>query len=313
MEDINVIKKYLENAKTLETHIYTQKRIINKLLDNINNLKTSETIFSKPWKPESQNTLKTIIRPFIISFLVSAIIPAILVAGWIVYILISPMLTTEEAIIRNISLSILFALVCAIIYTTKIVLRNDNIYRDNMKIYKNNLNNYHKSVENEKKRLIEVDKEKKYLLLQLDELNSTFDNTKNTLKEFYNSNMLIYPKYQNMLAVTQILEYLQSERCYTLKGPDGAYNLYETELRMNKIIGNLGHILDNLQEIKYTQYMIYEEICRGNEIAEQILNEIGSSNGMIQQIQVNSAVAAYNSQIAAQNSAITALNSSYHY
>lgn len=313
MEDIKVIKKYLENAKNLEMHIYTQKRIINKLSNKINNLKTSETIFSKPYKPESKNTLKAIISPFITSFLISAIIPTIIIAGWFVYLLISPALTTEEAIIRNIYLSILFALICSIFYTTKIILRNNKIYRDDMKVYKHNLNNYHKSIENEKKRLSEVDQEKKYLLLQIDELNNTLENTKDTLKEFYNSNMLIYPKYQNMLAVTQILEYLQSERCYTLKGPDGAYNLYETELRMNKIIGNLRHILDNLKEIKYTQYMVYEEICRGNEIAERILGEISSSNGMMKQIQVNSAVAAYNSQIAAQNSAIIALNSSYNY
>lgn len=313
MEDINVIKKYLENAKTLETHVYTQKRIINKLLHKINNLKTSEDVFSTPWKPESQNTPKEVLSSFILSFVVSGLIPATIVIGWIIYVTFSPFVTTEEILTRNILLSILFALICATIYTSNIIFKNNKVYREDMKRYKDQLNNYNKSVENEKKRLVEVDKEKKYLLLQVNELNNTLKSTKNTLKEFYDSNNFIYPKYQNMLAVTQILEYLQSERCYTLKGPDGAYNLYETELRMNRIIGNLTHILNNLQEIKYTQYMIYEEICRGNEIAEQILNEIDSSNGMIQQIQVNSAVAAYNSQIAAQNSTITALNSSYHY
>lgn len=50
---------------------------------------------------------------------------------------------------------------------------------------------------------------------------------------------IIYPKYRNLVAVSTIYEYLSSGRCDRLDGPDGAYNLYEMELRQNIVIGQL--------------------------------------------------------------------------
>lgn len=98
--------------------------------------------------------------------------------------------------------------------------------------------------------------EKEFLLKQYYGIENTLNQTKNTLTNYYINN-IIYPKYLTMAGVAQILEYLESRRFNTLTGPDGAYNLYENELRMNKIIGNLDVIVKDLEEIKYTQYMIY--------------------------------------------------------
>lgn len=85
---------------------------------------------------------------------------------------------------------------------------------------------------------------------------------------------IIYPKYRNMVAVTTIYEYLESGRCNRLEGPDGAYNLYEMELRQNIIIGQLSVIASNLEHIKENQFMLYNEIVAANDNTNFLLTNI---------------------------------------
>lgn len=93
------------------------------------------------------------------------------------------------------------------------------------------------------------------------------------LEKLYAEN-IIYPKYRNMVAVTTIYEYLESGRCNRLEGPDGAYNLYEMELRQNIIIGQLSVIASNLERIKENQFMLYNEIVEANYHANYVLSNI---------------------------------------
>lgn len=77
---------------------------------------------------------------------------------------------------------------------------------------------------------------------------------------FYAKTNFIYAKYRNFVAVSTIWEYLISERCDTLTGAQGAYNLFESEVRLDKIVGNLENISDSVQRIKDVQYALYEAI-----------------------------------------------------
>lgn len=97
------------------------------------------------------------------------------------------------------------------------------------------------------------------------------------LDNLYNEN-IIFPKYRNLVAITAINEYLLSGRCKTLEGPDGAYNLYETELRQNIIITQLSNILDNLEQIKCNQFSLYQELQKSNAIINEILVETRNMN-----------------------------------
>ena len=72
------------------------------------------------------------------------------------------------------------------------------------------------------------------------------------LQALYDEN-IIFPKYRNMVAITTINEYLMSGRCYELEGPNGAYNMYEMELRQNINIGQLSTNVDNLEQIRNNQ------------------------------------------------------------
>ena len=77
----------------------------------------------------------------------------------------------------------------------------------------------------------------------------------------------IHPKYQhNYIASAMFYEYIDTKRCSTLEGADGAYNLYERELRMNTIIDKLDIVIDKLGSIDNTM----------KEISRTLLNISGS-------------------------------------
>lgn len=111
------------------------------------------------------------------------------------------------------------------------------------------------------------------------------------LQSHYNENV-IFSKYRNLVAITAINEYLLSGRCYNLEGPDGAYNLYEMELRQNIVIGKLSNIISNLEQIRENQYSLYEELKHSNELIDSIIGEL-------RDIHTNTQLTAYFSEIVA--------------
>lgn len=132
-------------------------------------------------------------------------------------------------------------------------------------------------------------------------------------KERYYSPDIIFGKYRDFAPVATIYEYLKAGRCTTLEGPDGAYNLYESELRSNTIIAKLDVVIEKLEELKNTQYMLcnaLEDInCSLSSIDGKLdkacwsLENISNSTESIAQ---NSAVIAYNSETTAFYSKMTA-------
>ena len=85
---------------------------------------------------------------------------------------------------------------------------------------------------------------------------------------------LLHPKYQNFLAVTQIYEYFDTKRCSTLEGANGAYNLFEAELRANTIINQLSQVIQKLDEIKQAMYELVSAIERTNGLLGEISQDI---------------------------------------
>ena len=99
---------------------------------------------------------------------------------------------------------------------------------------------------------------------------------KSALEQLYSADV-IYPKYRNLVAVTMIYEYLASGRCSELEGPNGAYNLYEMELRQNIIIGQLSSILDRLEQIRSNQFTLYNELEKSNQESARLLSDISNN------------------------------------
>ena len=120
------------------------------------------------------------------------------------------------------------------------------------------------------------------------EMQNELNESEKALQQLYELNV-IYPKYRGLIPVTMFCEYLDSGRRTVLEGIHGMYDLYESELLGEKIVGQLTEINGTLNKISYqfgelsrkltgiqrNQIMLYEEVARGNEIAERICQNTG--------------------------------------
>lgn len=122
---------------------------------------------------------------------------------------------------------------------------------------------------------------------------TSLQNTKNELANVYSYD-IIYPKYRNFIAMCTIYEYYDSFRCDTLTGHEGAYNIYENELRQNIIIGMLDQINTRLDVIERHQQILARELQETN-------SRLAVLDRKVEQVHSIAETANYNAEIAASN------------
>ena len=129
----------------------------------------------------------------------------------------------------------------------------------------------------------------------------------------YLSPGILFPKYATLPAVTTMYEYFVTGRCSELTGPNGAYNLYESELRQNTIIEKLDVITYKLDEIKANQYTLYQamqsvnaQLSSLNNAANNITKQLGTMNNTLSNIDSNVSDIRELSSVTAYNTAVTA-------
>jgi hypothetical protein len=137
-----------------------------------------------------------------------------------------------------------------------------------------------------------------YMLQEIEETKGKIIEVNKVIQSIQSMN-IIYAKYWNLPALTSIYEYFLTGRCSELTGADGAYNLYEGELRSAIIIDKLDVIIDKLDDIKNTQYQLYSLMLdiQNNmmEIGNSLENALSEIKGSLGNIESLSAVIAYNS------------------
>jgi len=131
-------------------------------------------------------------------------------------------------------------------------------------------------------------------------LKKCVESTEETLKRLY-SEAIIYPKYQNLIAITSIYEYLDSGRCTQLDGPDGAYNLFEMEVRLDRIVTKLDQIISRLDRIIENQHQLYLVVQEVTPQIERLANEVVTQTEQLNQIAATSAVTAYTTKVIERN------------
>ena len=131
---------------------------------------------------------------------------------------------------------------------------------------------------------------------------------------------IIFGKYQNAVALSSFYEYLVSGRCEKLEVTNGAYNLYESEVRANRVIEQLDTVIDSLEQIKSNQYMMYSAMCSMKKELTQLNDTMNSALTAIYNIENSASDAviqlegisqigttiAKNSDVIAHNTAATA-------
>jgi len=124
---------------------------------------------------------------------------------------------------------------------------------------------------------------------------------------------IVFGKYRDVVALSSFYEYLMSGRCASLEGADGAYNIYENEIRFDRVISQLDKVIASLEDIKQNQYMIYQELRNINASLSRLNNTMDTALTSIQGIEANTASMneymehiSQNSDVIAYNTAVTA-------
>lgn len=127
--------------------------------------------------------------------------------------------------------------------------------------------------------------------------------TEQILERLYAFNIL-YPKYRGLIPVCSIYEYLCSGRCSTLEGHEGAYNIYETELRFERITNQLDAVLDKLDEIAATQKMLYDTVVDANRTTKKVYDSMNKMVESNQRIEDNVTISNYHLEVTQRNTEI---------
>jgi hypothetical protein len=163
--------------------------------------------------------------------------------------------------------------------------------------------NYNSALANYEKRVEELSVQREQNIVAIEELKrkdkqleAIITSAENTVAEYFDMN-IVFDKYRHFVAVATFYEYLMSGRCDALEGRDGAYNLYETELRQNIIIGKLDEAVNRLSEIRDTQYVLCKAIQESNRTSREIVNELSEINDSARAIEGSSASAAKSAKL----------------
>ena len=120
---------------------------------------------------------------------------------------------------------------------------------------------------------------------------------------------VIYKKYNDIVAWTTMYEYYLTGRCSELSGPNGAYNLFESETRANIIINKLDIIIDQLDAIKKNQYMLYQVLVSIDEGIKDLGSKMSVVMGELALLHIDNLVQDALLAAIAGNTAYTAYNS----
>lgn len=126
------------------------------------------------------------------------------------------------------------------------------------------------------------------------------------LRTLYDAN-IIYKKYRNFSEVSSLYEYIESGRCTELEGPNGAYNILELEIRLDRIVVQLDQVIARLDSIRDSQFQLYNAIQEANQRSEVLLQSVTqdvkqmsfsaqASAKHLSELEANSKVIAYNTE-----------------
>lgn len=283
------IVEYLRRVVLLEKIIYTQKQIIAQMQSQINSLGYSYN-YQKPDRPCHASWSDYVDGP---SDILLAIAWGALIGG-IVGLFIGHIII--GAVIGG-AIGIILVIIGLVIEIESCSDYNAKLEEE----YQYNLDCYHDALAADRKRVEQELEQKKRLSEILDEMIKKKDETEYVLSQYYEKD-IIFCKYRNLVAVCSFYEYFISGRCSTLTGHEGAYNIYENEIRLNGIYNRLDLVIEYLEDIKTNQHMIYEAIQEGNCITQQLVKESVRQSKLAENVLENAVIASHYAKIAADNS-----------
>lgn len=288
------LMRYLKDAITQETDIMQQERIIAEF-DVLQH--TRRPILRQEAIPPAPEMSKY--RPSILALLLISIVGA--------YSLISSCVLLMDDGIEMIFVPLLLLFFCALASISFI--QKSRACRE---ANESAVNNYKQTCKNIDRRNKDAEaaydrnlRDWKHTNAEMHSfMQKPLDESRALLDRYYASE-IIYPKYRTLPALTSIYEYFMTGRCTELTGPHGAYNLYEDELRKDTVISQLNTVIENLEQIRHNQYMLYQQVKAIQENTATIASELQQIKGYTVQIAQLTALNAYYAALTERNTRIT--------
>lgn len=261
------LTEYLKTVVSLEKSVYIQQQTIQGIRYQINQLGISRK-FTEPSPPSEyqadifEDSLYWAGAGLIISAILA---PGLMIIGAIAGIVIKCILNNHAA-------------------------EEERAMR--MSRYWGEKHKYDNAVAQDRMR-VEREKTERFKLFEtIDMMEKELKQTSELLNRFYTMD-IIYPKYRNLVAMCSIYEYFLSGRCESLTGHEGAYNIFENEVRFERIYTKLDEIVSRLDDIRENQYILYDAIQEGNRTTRTLVDASVKQAKLTQSIAENSEISAY--------------------
>lgn len=307
---------YLEGVFNTELDIYTQKKLLEKLTAQHKNLSKRKKIYPPEKRKPDISLLFTMFCSGTVTGIIVGIISIIeaiksldsiwrLIPGILAVVLCAAIGFIAGAIIIG---SILWL----IIY----IYQSNQASKDHTKA----VAAYNTRIKEQEKQLSIEKNQKNALYNEICYLRNYLHKSENNLKIMYSYNILS-PEYKNIYAVSSILSYLKNGRTHCLSfdpttGDQGAYNIYEAESRLDRIITNTDEILLCLDRIENYQQELTTGLLNAtekiNSLASGINKSLSKISASVSSVEQSQKVLEYNSKCAnAQLAMLTWLNTYY--
>lgn len=300
--DKQMLIRYLEDVVELEKQVFLQQKTLDALDSKIRSLGRSASISQPVYYEQKMDGDKKA------AWAVGVGIAVFVLMTIIYYSATNGACTGEELFCgscKTITLSSIAASVITLIII-KIIMKYKSQSRYDKDEFAYNQKRY-----SDNQRVNRELAEKRILEQERSALYQKHLQTKQVLQRYYDLN-IIYGKYRNFVAVSSFVDYFKSGRCSTLAentGGDGAYNTFETEVRLDRIVDRLDVVISKLSQIQSNQWCIYNAIQEGNRISSRLVSATERLAESSAQIALSSAQTAHYAGITAANSAIAAYNS----
>lgn len=292
--NVNELKKYLEAVIEIEKSIYTQKSVIREIDDSIALLGRSQR-FSKIEPPRQGGSevysYLAIAGTFLVFGVPLLLIGSCLSGDFLFDCLSVPMIVLSVP-------AIIGAIISVIVFFRKLAEEKQD-YRSAVEEYKRKINRQNSQIARDKERVnSELLVVAPRLAEQRELLASKLVESKRILDEIYALDV-IYIKYRNLIAVCSFYDYIASGRCSSLEGHEGAYNVFENQIRLDLIIYKLDVVISKLEDIKESQYALYHALSESNQLTKKLVKNVQSLSRSVDYAAQQTAIAAENSRWAA--------------
>lgn len=325
------LKEAISYIYDVEKNNYLMTRAIQEIDRKLSEPKTEGTYtLSCPERPvepvravasfDKKSTAKTAVVGYVIAaFLIGVVLAVIVIIGQS-----KPGFLESSAFMICMDLACIVPVVCISVIVRK---KKSNVKKDNKsyeKQYERDMAQYHKELE-------KYHKEKSLYELHVKNVDAACDkNYKNkqtalkALRKVISDKLaeskalasLGYEKagidgtYRNLIPIGYMNEFMRLGISTKLEGADGLYYLVRQELRLDDLSHKLDYIVQKLDTLINNQHILYSELIAMNTRCDQLIsvtmrqtdallaqnNLISNQNALMDKIQKDTQIAAYNSE-----------------